>query len=275
VSRPVGDVMLEAEKLVESGVKELLVISQDTSAYGVDVKYRTGFWGGKPLKTRMTDLAGALGSLGVWTRLHYVYPYPSVDEVIPLMAEGKILPYLDIPFQHANQRILKLMKRPASSENVLKRIQQWRNVCPDITLRSTFIVGFPGETEEEFEELLDFIEEAQLDRVGAFKYSPVDGAAANELPDHIDPDEQEDRLARLMYLQEEISGEKLAKKVGRTMQVLVDDVDDDGSVARSAADAPEIDGLVYIDGEDLEVGEFVTVRITDSDEHDLWGEVVA
>jgi ribosomal protein S12 methylthiotransferase len=197
-----------------------------------------------------------------------------VDEVIPLMAEGKILPYLDIPFQHANQRILKLMKRPASSENVLKRIQQWRNVCPDITLRSTFIVGFPGETEEEFEELLDFIEEAQLDRVGAFKYSPVDGAAANELPDHIDPDEQEDRLARLMYLQEEISGEKLAKKVGRTMQVLVDDVDENGSVARSASDAPEIDGLVYIDDEDLEVGEFVTVRITDSDEHDLWGELV-
>ncbi len=274
VSRPVGDVMLEAEKLVESGVKELLVISQDTSAYGVDVKYRTGFWGGKPLKTRMTDLAGALGSLGVWTRLHYVYPYPSVDEVIPLMAEGKILPYLDIPFQHANERILKLMRRPASSENVLKRIQAWRSVCPDIVLRSTFIVGFPGETEEEFEELLDFIEVAQLDRVGAFKYSPVEGAASNALPDHIDPDVQEDRLARLMYLQEEISAEKLAKKVGETMQVLVDDVDENGSVARSAADAPEIDGLVYIDGADLEVGEFVTVRITDSDEHDLWGEVV-
>jgi ribosomal protein S12 methylthiotransferase len=275
VSRPVGEVMLEAEKLVESGVKELLVISQDTSAYGVDVKYRTGFWGGKPLKTRMAELAGALGSLGVWTRLHYVYPYSSVDEVIPLMAEGKILPYLDIPFQHANERILKLMQRPASSENVLKRIQKWRSVCPDIILRSTFIVGFPGETEEEFEELLDFVEAAQLDRVGAFKYSPVEGAAANALPDHIDPYEQEDRLARLMYLQEEISAAKLAKKVGQTMQVLVDDVDEDGSVARSAADAPEIDGLVYIDGEDLEVGEFVTVRITDSDEHDLWGEVVS
>ena len=274
VSRPIHEVMSEAEKLVESGVKELLVISQDTSAYGVDVKYRTGFWNGKPLKTRMTELAGALGSLGVWTRLHYVYPYPSVDEVIPLMAEGKILPYLDIPFQHANERILKLMKRPASSENVLKRIQQWRSISPDIVLRSTFIVGFPGETEEEFEELLDFVEEAQLDRVGAFKYSPVEGAAANELPDHVDPYEQEDRLARLMYLQEEISAAKLAKKVGTTMQVLVDDVDDEGSVARSAADAPEIDGLVYIDGEDLEVGEFVTVRITDSDEHDLWGEVV-
>ncbi|OIR02279.1 ribosomal protein S12 methylthiotransferase RimO [mine drainage metagenome] len=274
VSRPIHEVMTEAEKLVESGVKELLVISQDTSAYGVDVKYRTGFWNGKPLKTRMTELADALGSLGVWTRLHYVYPYPSVDEVIPLMAEGKILPYLDIPFQHANERILKLMKRPANSENVLKRIRQWRDVCPDITLRSTFIVGFPGETEEEFEELLDFIEEAQLDRVGAFKYSPVEGAVANALPDHVDPDVQEDRLARLMYLQEEISAGKLAKKVGQTMTVLVDDVDENGSVARSAADAPEIDGLVYIDGEELEVGEFVTVRITDSDEHDLWGEVV-
>ncbi|MBI5890707.1 MAG: 30S ribosomal protein S12 methylthiotransferase RimO [Nitrosomonadales bacterium] len=274
VSRPVGEVMLEAEKLVASGVKELLVISQDTSAYGVDVKYRTGFWGGRPLRTRMSELAGALGSLGVWTRLHYVYPYPSVDEVIPLMDEGKILPYLDIPFQHANERILKLMKRPASSENVLKRIEQWRKVCPDIVLRSTFIVGFPGETEEEFEELLDFIEEAQLDRVGAFKYSPIEGAAANALPDHVDPHEQEDRLARLMYLQEEISAEKLARKVGQTLQVLVDDVDEEGSVARSAADAPEIDGLVYINGEALEVGEFVTVKITDSDEHDLWGELV-
>jgi len=274
VSRPIHDVMGEAEKLVESGVKELLVISQDTSAYGVDLKYRTGFWNGKPLKTRMTDLAGALGSLGVWTRLHYVYPYPSVDDVIPLMAEGRILPYLDIPFQHANARILKLMKRPASSENVLTRIKQWREICPDIVLRSTFIVGFPGETEEEFEELLDFIEEAQLDRVGAFKYSPVEGATSNALPDHIDPEEQEDRLARLMYLQEEISAAKLAKKVGQTMTVLVDDVDDEGSVARSAADAPEIDGLVYINGEELDVGEFVTVKITGSDEHDLWGEVV-
>ncbi len=275
VSRPVHDVMAEAEKLVESGVKELLVISQDTSAYGVDMKYRTGFWQGKPLKTRMTELAGALGDLGVWTRLHYVYPYPSVDDVIPLMAEGKILPYLDIPFQHANERILKLMKRPASSENVLTRIKKWREICPDITLRSTFIVGFPGETEEEFEELLDFIEEAQLDRVGAFKYSPVEGAAANALPDHIDPEEQEERLARLMYLQEEISAEKLDKKVGQTMTVLVDDVDEQGSLARSSADAPEIDGLVYIDGEDLEVGEFVTVKITRSDEHDLHAELVS
>src|SRR5512135_2329706 len=252
VSRPVGEVMLEAEKLVESGVKELLVISQDTSAYGVDVKYRTGFWQGRPVKTRMTDLAAALGSLRTpegdapWVRLHYVYPYPHVDEVIPLMADGIILPYLDVPFQHANERILKLMKRPASSENVLARIKAWRETCPDITLRSTFIVGFPGETEEEFEELLDFVEEAQLDRVGAFKYSPVEGAAANALPDHVDPDVQEDRLARLMYLQEEISAAKLAKKVGQTMTVLVDDVDEEGAVARSAADAPEIDGLVYV-----------------------------
>ena len=274
VSRPIHEVMAEAEKLVESGVRELLVISQDTSAYGVDLKYRTGFWNGKPLKTNMTELAGALGSLGVWTRLHYVYPYPSVDDVIPLMAEGKILPYLDIPFQHANERILKLMKRPASSENVLKRIKEWRNICPDIVLRSTFIVGFPGETEEEFEELLDFVEEAQLDRVGAFKYSPVEGAAANALPDHIDPHEQEDRLARLMYLQEEISAAKLAKKIGTTMTVLIDDSDDEGSVARSAADAPEIDGLVYINDEHFEPGDMVKVLITDSDEHDLWAEVV-
>jgi len=271
----VHEVMAEAEKLVESGVKELLVISQDTSAYGVDVKYRTGFWNGRPLKTRMTDLAAALGSLGVWTRLHYVYPYESVDEVIPLMAAGKVLPYLDIPFQHANARILKAMRRPASSENMLKRIEGWREICPDLTIRSTFIVGFPGETEEEFEELLDFIEAAQLDRVGAFKYSPVEGAVANDLGEHIDPEVQEDRLARLMYLQEEISAEKLARKVGKVVQVIIDDVDDDGSVGRTAADAPEIDGLVYIDDEQLEVGEFVMVRITDSDEHDLWGEVVS
>jgi len=282
VSRPVGDVMQEAENLVNAGVKELLVISQDTSAYGVDVKYRTGFWGGKPLKTRMMELAGALGGLRTpeggapWVRLHYVYPYPHVDEVIPLMAEGAILPYLDVPFQHANERILKLMKRPASSENVLARIKRWREICPDITLRSTFIVGFPGETEEEFEELLDFLEDAQLDRVGAFAYSPVEGAAANDLPDRIPPEEQNERLARLMQLQEEISAEKLAQKVGREMTVLVEEVDEEGAIARSAADAPEIDGMVYIDdGQELEVGEFVNVRITDSDVHDLWAEVTA
>jgi ribosomal protein S12 methylthiotransferase len=275
VSRPVGNVMQEAQNLVESGVKELLVISQDTSAYGVDVKYRTGFWGGRPLKTRMTELAVALGQLGVWVRLHYVYPYPHVDEVIPLMAEGKILPYLDIPFQHANKRILKLMKRPANAENVLERIKKWREICPDITLRSTFIVGFPGETEEEFEELLDFLEEAQLDRVGAFMYSPVEGAVANELADHIPPEVQEERLGRLMQLQAEISAGRLKRKIGKTMQVLIDEVDEEGAIARSSADAPEIDGVVYInDGQDLEVGQFVNVRITDSDEHDLWGELV-
>jgi len=275
VSRPVGDVMEEAHKLVESGVKELLVISQDTSAYGVDVKYRTGFWGGKPLKTRMTELAAAMGGLGAWVRLHYVYPYPHVDEVIPLMADGKILPYLDIPFQHANQRILKLMKRPGNSDNVLSRIRQWREACPELTLRSTFIVGFPGETEEEFEELLDFIEEAQLDRVGAFAYSPVEGAKANELPDHIPPEVQQERLARLMFLQEEISEERLKRKVGKTLTVLVDEVDEEGAVARSSSDAPEIDGVVFIEhGSKLNVGDMVEVKVIDSDEHDLWAELV-
>jgi ribosomal protein S12 methylthiotransferase len=280
VSRPVGDVMQEAQNLVNAGVKELLVISQDTSAYGVDVKYRTGFWGGKPLKTRMTELAAALGGLkkpgegGVWVRLHYVYPYPHVDEVIPLMAEGIILPYLDIPFQHANERILKLMKRPGSSDNVLARIRQWRETCPDLTLRSTFIVGFPGETEAEFEELLGFIEEAQLDRVGAFAYSPVEGAAANELPDHVPPEVQQERLERLMLRQAEISEDRLKRKVGRTITVLVDEVDEEGAVARSSADAPEIDGVVYIEnGEQLSIGDFVDVTIIDSDEHDLWAEI--
>ncbi|HUV99942.1 MAG TPA: 30S ribosomal protein S12 methylthiotransferase RimO [Gallionella sp.] len=281
VSRPVGDVMQEAQNLVNAGVKELLVISQDTSAYGVDVKYRTGFWGGKPLKSRMTELAAAMGELRTpdgaraWVRLHYVYPYPHVDEVIPLMAEGKILPYLDIPFQHASQRILKLMKRPASSENVLARIKQWREICPDITLRSTFIVGFPGETEAEFTELLDFLKQAQLDRVGAFAYSPVDGAVANALPNHIPPELQQERLARLMLLQEEISEQRLKRKIGKMMKVLVDEVDNDGAVARSSADAPEIDGVVYIDnGSSLNPGDLVEVRITDSDTHDLWAEIV-
>jgi ribosomal protein S12 methylthiotransferase len=274
VSRPVGEVMQEAENLVKAGVKELLVISQDTSAYGVDVRYRTGFWGGKPLKTRMTELAAAMGELGVWVRLHYVYPYPHVDEVIPLMAQGKILPYLDIPFQHANKRILKLMKRPASSENVLARIKQWREICPDITLRSTFIVGFPGETEEEFEELLDFLKEAQLDRVGAFAYSPVDGAVANALPDPVPPEVQQERLARLMLLQEEISKQRLKRKIGKIITVLVDEVDEEGAVARSSADAPEIDGVVYIaNGSHLNPGDFVEVKITDSDTHDLWAEL--
>lgn len=275
VSRPVGEVMQEAQNLVNAGVKELLVISQDTSAYGVDIKYRTGFWGGRPIRTRMTELVQAMGELGVWVRLHYVYPYPHVDEVIPLMAQGKILPYLDIPFQHASARILKLMKRPVGSENVLIRIRQWRETCPDITLRSTFIVGFPGETEAEFEDLLDFLEVARLDRVGAFMYSPVEGAVANNLPDHIPPEIQQERLGRLMQLQEKISCERLAGKTGKIMQVLVDEVDEEGAIARSSADAPEIDGLVYIsDGQTLKVGEFVEVRVTDSDEHDLWAETI-
>jgi ribosomal protein S12 methylthiotransferase len=279
VSRPVGDVMVDAENLVRSGVKELLVISQDTSAYGVDVKYRTGFWGGKPLKTRMTEMVTALGSLGVWVRLHYVYPYPHVDEVIPLMADGKLLPYLDIPFQHANRRILKLMKRPADAENTLARIQAWRKVCPELTIRSTFIAGFPGETDAEFEELLEFLREAQLDRVGCFTYSPVEGAKANALPDHVPDELKEERRGRLMELQEEISAAKLKAKIGKTLQVIVDEVGPDGATARSSADAPEIDGQVYINkpkGKKLALkqGEFTNVRITDADAHDLWAEVV-
>ncbi len=274
-SRPVGEVMQEAQNLVDAGIKELLIISQDTSAYGVDVKYRTGFWGGRPIRTRMTELATALGELGVWVRLHYVYPYPHVDEVIPLMAAGKILPYLDIPFQHASQRILKLMKRPASSENVLARIKKWREICPELVIRSTFIVGFPGETEQDFEELLNFLKQAQLDRVGAFMYSPVDGASANELPDHVPLEVQEQRLEQLMMVQADISTEKLERKIGRNMTVLVDSIDEEGAVARSYADAPEIDGLVYItDGHDLQAGDMVSVRITDSDTHDLWAELV-
>ena len=274
VSRPVGDIMQEAQNLVEAGVRELLVISQDTSAYGVDVKYRTGFWQGRPLKTRMTDLARALGELGVWVRLHYVYPYPHVDEVIPLMADGKILPYLDVPLQHASPRILKAMKRPASSENNLARIRAWREICPEITLRSTFIVGFPGETEADFQQLLDFLQEAQLDRVGCFKYSPVEGASANALPDAVPEELKEERLARFMQLQEDISADKLTRKVGQTLTVLVDEVTSEGeAIGRSAADAPEIDGVVIIEeGSGLEVGEFVEVSVTDSGEHDLWAQ---
>lgn len=275
VSRPVGGVLQEAQSLVEAGVKELLIISQDTSAYGVDIKYRTGFWQGRPIRTRITELAKALGEFGVWVRLHYVYPYPHVDELIPLMADGKLLPYLDIPFQHASERILKLMKRPANSENVLARIQQWRSICPDIALRSTFIVGFPGETEAEFEELLAFLEEAQLDRVGAFAYSPVKGAAANALPDHIPPEIQQERLERLMQLQETISEQRLAAKKGRRLRVLVDTVDEEGAIARSYADAPEIDGVVYIsDASTLQPGDWADVRVIDTDIHDLWAEKI-
>lgn len=274
VSRPIGEIMREAEALVDSGVKELLVISQDTSAYGVDVKYRTGFWGGKPLKTKLYDLAKALSELGVWVRMHYVYPYPSVDELIPLMAEGLILPYLDVPFQHASPRILKAMKRPASSENNLARIKAWRDICPDIAIRSTFITGFPGETDAEFEELLQFLEEAQLDRVGAFAYSPVEGAAANDLPGAVPDEVREARRRQLMELQEDISTQCLEKRIGQTMDVLVEEVDEDGAIARSPYDAPDIDGLVNIaDGHDLEIGEFARVTITDCETHDLWAEL--
>ena len=271
VSRPIGEVMQEAENLVNAGLKELLVISQDTSAYGVDVKYQTGFWGGRPIKTRMTELAAALGELGVWVRLHYVYPYPHVDEVIPLMADGKILPYLDVPLQHASPTILKAMKRPGDIDKVLQRLQQWRNICPDITLRSTFIVGFPGETEQDFEELLQFLDAAQLDRVGAFAYSPVAGAKANELPNPVPEDLKEERLERFMTTQQAISEAKLKHKIGKTLTVLVDEITEDGvALARSAADAPEIDGLVIVeDGAVLQVGEFTAVQIIESTEHDL------
>ncbi len=275
VSRPIGEVMGEAERLAKAGVKELLVVSQDTSAYGVDLKYRTSFWEGRPLKTRFLDLAQALGGLGIWVRLHYVYPYPHVDAVVPLMAEGKILPYLDIPFQHSSPRILKLMKRPASGEDNLERIRAWRAICPDITIRSTFIVGFPGETDEDFEDLLDFLDAAQLDRVGCFAYSPVAGAAANELPGAVPEEVKEERLARFMELQAQISEDRLQAKVGRRETVLIDEVVEEGAVGRSRADAPEIDGQVFIDGAThLQVGEFVEVEIEEADEHDLWAHIV-
>ena len=280
VSRPIGAVMSEAEVLLKAGVRELLVISQDTSAYGVDVKYRTGFWNGRPLKTRMTELCAALGELctrygDAWLRLHYVYPYPHVDEVIPLMAEGRVLPYLDVPFQHASPRILKLMKRPASAENNLERIRAWRRICPEITLRSTFIAGFPGETEAEFDELLRFIEAAELDRVGCFAYSPVEGAKANQLPGPVPDALREERRGRLMKLQEKISARRLKKKLGSTMKVLLDEIAEEGAIARSAADAPEIDGRVIIakPGE-LKPGDWAKVKITRAGKHDLWGRVV-
>ena len=280
-SRPIGEVMQEAEILVKAGVKEILVISQDTSAYGVDIKYRTGFWQGRPLKTRMTELVRALCGLGgsagnLWVRLHYVYPYPHVDEVIPLMAEGKLLPYLDVPFQHASPRILRLMKRPASGAMNLARIRAWRAICPDITIRSTFIAGFPGETEAEFAQMLDFLEEAELDRIGCFAYSPVEGAKANALPDPVPEALREERRARFMAVQEKISRRRLKRKVGKALKVLVDAVDKDGALARSAADAPEIDGLVIItDGKKLKPGDWATVKIERADAHDLWGRLAA
>ena len=282
VSRPIGEVMREAEKLVNAGVKELLVVSQDTSAYGVDIKYRTGFVNGRPVKTHMQTLAEELAQLGVWVRMHYVYPYPHVDNVIELMnatavnGYGRVLPYLDVPFQHAHPRVLKAMKRPASSEKTLERIQAWRAQCPDLTIRSTFIAGFPSETEAEFQYLLDFLDEAQLDRVGCFAYSPVEGATANQIEGALPDEVREERVARFMEKQQGISTSRLAQKVGSVQTVLVDEVDEDGAIARSMADAPEIDGLVYIDytEEPLQVGQFVDVKIHSSDEYDLWGTVV-
>lgn len=276
VSRPIGNVLDEAKRLANAGVKELLVISQDTSAYGVDVKHKLGFWDGKPVKTRMLELCEALGELGIWVRLHYVYPYPSVDDVIPLMAAGKILPYLDIPMQHANKRILKLMKRPGSAERTLERIRGWREICPDLTIRSTFIVGFPGETEAEFEELLQFLRDAQLDRVGCFTYSDVDGAKANDLPDPVPEAVKQERYERFMQVQQEISAQRLQAKIGRTLDVLIDEVDAEGAIGRSYADAPEIDGLVYLNGEvNVKPGDKVSVVIEHADEYDLWGSLVS
>jgi ribosomal protein S12 methylthiotransferase len=263
--------MREAEQLVRSGVKELLVISQDTSAYGVDLKYKTDFWEGRPLKTNMQSLATALGDLGAWVRMHYVYPYPHVDHVIPLMAEGKVLPYLDIPLQHGSPSVLKRMKRPAASEKTLDRIESWRAVCPDITLRSTFIVGFPGETESEFNELLDFIREAKLDRVGCFKYSAVEGATANALENPVPEEVKEERWHRFMALQQKISAERLQQKVGQSIDIMIDEIGPDGAVGRSKGDAPEIDGVVYVaDATNLKSGDIVNRRVIDADDYDLW-----
>jgi ribosomal protein S12 methylthiotransferase len=281
VSRPIADIMLEAENLFKAGVKELLVISQDTSAYGVDVKFRMGFWNGKPVKTHMTQLVTALGELaaqyGAWVRLHYVYPYPHVDDVIPLMAQGRVLPYLDVPLQHAHPDVLKRMKRPANGEKNIERIQAWRRMCPDITIRSTFIAGFPGETEEEFEYLLDFLKEAEIDRLGCFAYSPVEGATANQLANPVPDEVREERRGRVMELQEGISKKRMEAKVGKTMRVLLDEVTPQGGVGRTAADAPEIDGVVYVKPPyephlKLRVGEFIDVRVTAADAHDLWAE---
>jgi ribosomal protein S12 methylthiotransferase len=275
VSRPISDVILEAKKLVASGVQELLVISQDTSAYGVDTKYKLDFVDGQALETRMQDLAVALGEMGVWVRLHYVYPYPHVDKVIPLMAEGKILPYLDIPFQHASPKILKLMKRPGNQEKTLERVKAWREICPELVIRSTFVVGFPGETEEDFQLLLDWLKEAQLDRVGCFKYSPVDGATANDLPDHVPEAIQQQRWERFMETQQVISAARLQARIGQQMEVLIDEVDENGATGRSYADAPEIDGKVYLDGfTDTFAGDALLVTITKADDYDLWAEPV-
>lgn len=275
-SRPIRQVMAEAEALVKAGVKELLIISQDTSAYGLDTHYAMDTWKNREVKTRFKELCECMGELGIWVRLHYVYPYPHVDDIIHLMAEKKILPYLDIPFQHANSRVLKSMKRPASSENNLERIQQWRLTCPDITLRSTFIVGFPGETEAEFAELLDFLKEAELDRVGCFQYSPVEGAKANDLPNHIAPEVQEERYHRFMETQSVISAAKLQKKIGQTLDVLIDEVTPDRLIGRTMGDAPEIDGRVYVDGIKQSkktphaIGDIIQAKIIAADAYDLY-----
>ncbi len=274
VSRPIGNVLDEAKRLVDSGVKELLVIAQDTSAYGIDIKNRTNFWNGMPLKTNIQTLCEQLSSLGIWVRLHYMYPYPSVDDLIPLMAEGKILPYLDVPLQHASPTVLKSMKRPGTIERTLERIHHWREICPEITLRSTFIVGYPGETEQDFKLLLDFLEKAQLDRVGCFPYSPVEGAAANELANQVPDEIKQQRFDRFMQLQQKISMQKLQAKIGKTLAVIIDEVDEEGAIGRSMADAPEIDGVVYLNEEkDVNVGDIVQVTIEHSDEYDLWGTV--
>ena len=273
VSRPIGDVLSEAKRLADNGVKELLVISQDTSAYGVDMKYRTGFWDGRPVKTQLKALCEELGKLGIWVRLHYVYPYPNVDDIIPLMAEGKVLPYLDIPFQHASPSVLKNMRRPAHAEKVIQRIHNWRKLCLDLTLRSTFIVGFPGETEDDFSQLLDFLEEAQLDRVGCFEYSPVEGATANELPNPVPDEVKKERWERFMAKQQEISAEKLQAKVGTTLDVIIDEVVEEGAVGRTKGDAPEIDGQVFLDNQtQLQPGQIVTCQVEDADEYDLWAQ---
>jgi len=272
-SRPVGEVLEEAEKLVEGGVQELLVVSQDTAAYGVDVKYRTGFRGGRPVKSRITDLARALGSLDARVRLHYVYPYPHVDELLPLMADGLILPYLDVPLQHASPTVLKAMRRPGDIDNTLRRIDHWRSEVPGLTLRSTFIVGFPGETEEDFERLLEFLGEARLDRVGAFAYSPVEGAPANDLPGTVPEELKQERLERFMELQSAISADRLQERVGEVTTVLLDELTEEAAYGRSAAEAPEVDGVIVIPGDwDAEPGDFVRVRITGAGEHDLYGE---
>ncbi len=279
VSRPVGSVLSEAQALKNAGVKEVLVISQDTSAYGLDTKYKLDFWNGQPVKTKFFDMCEALGQLGIWVRLHYVYPYPHVDAVIDLMAQGKILPYLDIPFQHASPRILKLMKRPAHSENTLERLKLWREKCPELVIRSTFVVGFPGETEEDFVMLLDWLKEAQLDRVGCFTYSPVEGATANDLPDHVAEEIKQERYERFMEVQQAISAAKLQKRIGQTMTVLVDDLDEEFpvAIARSYADAPEIDGNVFVEDIDkslIKSGDLLEVEITDADEYDLFAKLI-